>query len=166
MKKSAINTAILIIFVLCVSVFVYKRYNVPPAIDLPEISLTDLNGHKVSLNAYAGRPLFLSFFATWCGPCMRELPELADLRMKLSDEHLQLVCISDEPIERLLALQAHFGGQLIILHSAKNFHDIGIYTYPTNYIFNAKGNKVYEKVNPDDWENPDMIRNIKQLIEK
>jgi thiol-disulfide isomerase/thioredoxin len=128
------------------------------------MALTDINGRKVSLQSYAGNPLFLSFFATWCGPCMRELPELADLKTKLSDQKLQLVCICDEPVEKLQALQARFGDKLIILHSEKSFHDIGIYTYPTNYIYNASGKKVYEKVNPDDWENPEIVEMVKMMI--
>ena len=165
MKKTTISILIVVVFAACIAGFLYKRYKVPPAIDLPDISLTNLNGHRVSLQSYSGHPLFLSFFATWCGPCMRELPELADLRVKLADQHLQLVCICDEPIEKLLPLQARFGDGLIILHSEKSFHDIGIYTYPTNYIFNSKGVKVYEKVNPDDWESEEVINKVKQLIE-
>jgi len=165
MKKAPISILILVVFVFSTAGFLYIRYEVPPTIDLPDISLTDLSGHKVSLQSYSGHPLFLSFFATWCGPCMRELPELADLRVKLIHQHLQLVCISDESIEKLQLLQAHYGSQLIILHSEKDFHDIGIYTYPTNYIFNARGLKVYEKVNPDDWQSETVINRVKQLIE-
>jgi hypothetical protein len=96
---------------------------------------------------------------------MRELPELADLESALSDQKLQVICICDEPIEKLQQLQARFGDRLIILHSETKFHDLGIYTYPTNYIFNSNGKKVYEMVNPEDWENQEVINRIKQLIE-
>ena len=165
MKKNIMTVIIPLLIAVAVAGFLYKRYNIPPAIDLPDMVLTDLNGQKVSLQSYAGHPLFLSFFATWCGPCIKELPELADLRVKLSGQKLQLVCICDEPPEKLRKLQARFGDQLIILHSEKGFHDIGIYTYPTNYIFNASGKKVYEKVNPDDWDNPEVVQMVKKLIQ-
>jgi thiol-disulfide isomerase/thioredoxin len=164
MRKYIFTVVIPLFLVLAVAGFLYKRYRIPPSIDLPVIALTDLSGHQVSLSSYAGHPLFISFFATWCGPCMRELPELADLQTKLSNQKLQVVCICDEPIEKLQTLQAHFGDKLIILHSEKSFHDINIYTYPTNYIFNAKGVKVYEQVNPEDWESADVINRISQLI--
>lgn len=165
MRKNMVTIIITAVITLAVAGFFYKRYNIPPAIALPDIALTDLNGQKVSLQSYAGHPLFLSFFATWCGPCMRELPELADMRAKLSDQKLQMVCICDEPVEKLQSLQTRFGDRLIILHSEKSFHDIGIYTYPTNYIFNASGKKVYEKVNPDDWENPEVVELVRKMIE-
>ncbi len=164
MKENRLKVIVLIAAMI-IGAFFYKRYNIPPSIELPVMELTDLQGHKVSLQSYAGHPLFLDFFATWCGPCIRELPELADLKAKLADQHLQMVCICDEPIEKLQAIQEHFGDNLIILHSEKSFHDIGIYTYPTNYIFNAQGQKVYSRVNPDEWESAIVINKIRKLIE-
>jgi peroxiredoxin len=164
MKKN--SYAIIILFFICIAVagFLYRRYKVPPSINLPVIALTDLSGHPVSLSSFAGHPLFISFFATWCGPCMRELPELADLHSALADRHLQVVCICDEPIGKLRDIQARFGDCLIVLHSERSFHDIGIYTYPTNYICNASGMKVYQKVNPEDWEDPEVVARIGKLI--
>ena len=165
MKKKALIVLIPILIVLLVSGFLYKRYRIPPSIALPEIALTDLSGHHISLQSYAGHPLFVNFFATWCGPCIRELPELADLHSRLSDQKLQVICICDEPVKKLQNIQDRFGDRVIVLHSEKNFHDIGIYTYPTNYIYNAHGQKVYEQVNPEDWENDDVVTRIRKMIE-
>jgi peroxiredoxin len=160
MKKNVWAIVFIAIIGLCLAVFFYKKYKIPPAIDLPEIALTNLKGEKVNLRSYAGDPLFLSFFATWCGPCVREIPELLDMQAKLSDQRLQLVFISDEPVERLQSFSAHFGNRIVVLHSDRPFHDIGIYTYPTNYIFDATGKKVYEKVDPDDWRDTGKVKNL------
>ena len=165
MKKGPISMVILLIAGLGAVGFLYKRYRVPPAINLPVISLTDLHGNAVSLQSYSGHPLFINFFATWCGPCMRELPDLADLKSKLADENLQVVCISEDPLEKLQTLQERLGDGVTILHTTKPFHDINVYTYPTNYIYNAKGQKIYEKVGPDDWESNELVNKIRKLIE-
>ncbi len=153
----------LVLTVLVVIAFFYKRYHVPPHVDIPSIAVSDLRGQAVSLEAYNGRPLFLSFFATWCGPCMREMPELAALHDTLYDKNLTIICISDDPVEKLQTLQAIYGDRLIFLHAA-SLHDIGIYTYPTNYIYDASGKKVYDQVNPDNWTDPALIKNIRQLL--
>jgi thiol-disulfide isomerase/thioredoxin len=165
MRKYIFTIVIPAVIVLAVACFLYKRYRIPPSIDLPTIALTDLSGHPVSLQSFAGRPLFVNFFATWCGPCIRELPELADLKSKLADQKLQIICICDEPVTKLQSIQNRFDGRLIILHSEKSFHDMGIYTYPTNYIYNSRGLKVYEQVNPEDWESTEVIGRMRKIIE-
>ena len=50
----------------------------PPVMDepVPDIELVDLDGNTFSLQDFAGRPIVLNFWATWCGPCVEEMPEL------------------------------------------------------------------------------------------
>ncbi len=49
----------------------------------PDFSLNDLNGQQVTLSQYRGKPVMLNFWASWCGPCRIELPEI----QALSQEH-------------------------------------------------------------------------------
>jgi cytochrome c biogenesis protein CcmG/thiol:disulfide interchange protein DsbE len=44
----------------------------------PELALTDLDGKPVRLSDYAGRPIVLNYWASWCGPCRDEFPLLKD----------------------------------------------------------------------------------------
>lgn len=48
------------------------------ASSIPEVSLTDLNGQAVTVKSFAGKPIVINLWATWCPPCRREMPVLRD----------------------------------------------------------------------------------------
>ncbi len=68
------------------------------ALDLPapEITLTPLSGPPVTLADFRGRVVMLNFYATWCRPCLAEIPSLARLSREYGEEKLVIIGISDE----------------------------------------------------------------------
>ena len=62
----------------------------------PEIWLRDISGHPQSLSALRGRPLLINFWATWCPPCVKELPLLADLHARRDGDGLAVLTIAQE----------------------------------------------------------------------
>ena len=59
-----------------------------------EFELTTISGDNVSLAQYKGKVLLINFWATWCGPCLEEMPMLIKLQDELGDEGLQILGIS------------------------------------------------------------------------
>jgi thiol-disulfide isomerase/thioredoxin len=71
---------------------------------LPEFSLGNLAGDPQSIRSWPGKPLLINFWATWCGPCLREIPMLKALQEQRPD--LQIVGIAidrREPVEKFAA---------------------------------------------------------------
>jgi thiol-disulfide isomerase/thioredoxin len=64
-------------------------------------TLEDMNGAKINLASYAGKPLVINLWATWCGPCRLEMPQLVELADKYKGQGLQVVGISvdDNPAD-------------------------------------------------------------------
>ncbi|MGC4048809.1 MAG: TlpA disulfide reductase family protein, partial [Paludibaculum sp.] len=62
----------------------------------PDFELKTLEGEKVRLSALRGKVVLLNFWASWCGPCRRELPGLADIYDRLSKKGLHVYGINDE----------------------------------------------------------------------
>lgn len=72
---------------------------------LPEFSLPDITGQEMVSSSWAGKVLVLNFWATWCPPCLRELPLLDELQQVHAGDSLQVVGIaidSKEDVERFL----------------------------------------------------------------
>jgi thiol-disulfide isomerase/thioredoxin len=64
------------------------------------IRLPDLEGRDQSISQWRGQPLVVNFWATWCGPCREEIPELVKMQQKYSDNGLQFVGISIDQIDK------------------------------------------------------------------
>ena len=67
----------------------------------PDFELADAAGKKWSLRALRGRPVLVSFWATWCPPCVREMPSLDALARRLGDRAAILAVSVDENWEAI-----------------------------------------------------------------
>jgi thiol-disulfide isomerase/thioredoxin len=69
---------------------------------LPDFSLSDLDGNPRSITEWAGQPMLINFWATWCAPCLREMPLLQKLQDQRGDQ-LQVIGIA---VDRMPAVQS------------------------------------------------------------
>jgi len=62
----------------------------------PGFALTSLEGKKVSLSDYKGRPVLVNFWATWCGPCKVEMPWFEELRKQYAGQGFEILGLADD----------------------------------------------------------------------
>jgi len=67
----------------------------------PEMKMKDLSGKEISLSALKGKAVMLDFWATWCPPCKKQAPDIAELRKLYKEDQLAIIGVSDEPAEML-----------------------------------------------------------------
>ena len=118
--------------------FIYYKLKVQPDISLNQIEVYSLNGEKDDLNKYVGKPMVVNFWATWCAPCMKEMPNLEKTKKELGDK-VNFVLISDETPDKIESFTKRKSYTFTFLRSIKSFKEYGIISRPTTYFFNAKG---------------------------
>ena len=65
-----------------------------PDSDVPSFSLPDLTGRNVSLKSLEGKTVLINFWATWCAPCVAEMPAMENLYNQLKQDNFEIVAIS------------------------------------------------------------------------
>jgi thiol-disulfide isomerase/thioredoxin len=116
---------------------------------LPELRLPEIDGEKVSTDLWADKVVVLNFWATWCPPCLRELPLFDELQRMYSKDHLQIVgiAVDDEPNVEAFLLE-HPVGFPILLGDADAIEisrRLGnrLQGLPFTVIFDRRGKRVY-----------------------
>jgi len=111
----------------------------------PSVSLRTLDGSgSVSVDSFRGRPVLLSFWASWCGPCRVELPELEKLYTELLGEGFVLLTVN---VDTLPAIADRFLAQLgvsvpVYRMDHQDIIALDINALPTNILLDREGNTV------------------------
>ncbi|NBC66251.1 MAG: redoxin family protein [Bacteroidetes bacterium] len=111
---------------------------------LPSHPLIDRNSNNYNLEDFSGKTYFVSFWATWCGPCIEKKPELDRLKATYQNNpNVEFIDISiDEDRTRwrtFLDAEQPAGLQLITPHVNRTRRTLGISAIPLHYVINAKG---------------------------
>ena len=87
----------------------------------PDTLGRNYDGEPVRVSAYAGKVVVLSFWASWCGPCRKELPILEGIQVTAGKERIQVVAINIESLDTFRRIARKMGTlQLMVAHDSKS----------------------------------------------
>jgi thiol-disulfide isomerase/thioredoxin len=133
----------------------------------PALSLEDL-GHKThTLEDYRGRVVLVNFWASWCGPCVREMPGMQRLQNAMNGKPFTLLAINVEESSGTVwkfAAKVGIHFPLLLDRDGQTAYDWGIDLYPTSFLIDPQGRIRYVAYGPRDWDDPEMIKTIESLF--
>lgn len=136
---------------------------------LPEIRFQDGEGQPLTLTGFRGKVVLLNIWATWCGPCRREMPTLDRLQAKLGGPDFQVVALSIDRAK--LGVVTEFYDEIGIKHLAKYIDESGkaarqlnAVGLPTTLLIDREGREIGRHVGPAEWDTPEMVALIQQQV--
>ncbi len=142
-----------------------------PVKPVPELTLTDLaNEAPTNLDAYKGKPLIVNLWATWCAPCVKEMPSLAKLAADLKDQGVAIVAIAEDRSGKFgvdpFLREHNITGLPIYLDKTMSVGKaLGRATVlPMTILVDAQGNEVATVFGDRDWDSPESKSEVEKLF--
>ncbi len=142
---------------------------VKDVITASDFELEDMDEEKVKLSDYRGKVVLLNFWATWCPPCIREMPSMERLHQQVNAKDFKVIAVNQmEDADDVFA----FTGQLeldptfeILFDTASEVsQDYAVRGLPTTYLIDKQGKIRYRAVGGREFDHAEVIKIVKQLI--
>jgi len=136
----------------------------------PDFTFPGLDGKKVSLYDYKGKVVLVNIWATWCPPCVEEMPSMEKLYRKFKGENFEILAVSiDEPGLKAVApfmKKSNLTFPALIDSEGAIKAVYGITGIPESFIIDQQGILLKKIVGPVDWATPNIFRFFRDLIQK
>ncbi len=140
-----------------------------PPVPAPLETFAALDGTRLRLADFKGRVVVLNFWATWCAPCIREMPSLDRLQAAVGDRGLAVLAVSIDrggakvvrPFAKRLGLE-----RLALYLDAKGalFQAFGVTGLPTTFLIDRQGGVVGAYPGPAEWDGPEARALIEHYL--
>jgi thiol-disulfide isomerase/thioredoxin len=119
-----------------------------------------LDGKAIRLGDLRGRPIFVNIWATWCGPCVREMPAIGNLYAALHDQGVEFLVVSEEDEETVRRFVSEENLPFPVYISTENLpSDLETSGIPATFILDGTGTIVFKRTGAAKWD-AEPVRNF------
>ena len=143
-----------------------KRWTGKPA--APPIELLTAEGAPFSLQHLRGKVVLVNFWATWCEPCVTEMPSLQNLRERFAADGFEVLAVNyQEGPARINAFMQKMNLTLPVVRDTDGSvaRAWGARIFPASFVLDRSGNVRYSLSGGADWTSPKMVSTIRSLLE-
>ena len=136
---------------------------------VPDLSFKNAQGGGLRLSQWKGRVVLVNLWATWCAPCRKEMPTLADLQRKLGSKDFEVVAVSVDRkgIDASSVYLKETGADALALYvddTTKSLDDLQGLGLPLSVLVDRKGREIGRLLGPAAWNSEEAIALMKAAI--
>ena len=124
---------------------------------------TDLEGNLVSLNDFKGKKILLNFWATWCTPCLEEMPSLAKAQELLQSENFVFLFATTDNTEKIIKFKHNYNYPFRFLQFKSSLDKLNIYALPATFLYDSHGNLVTRIDGATIWNSEAMLNKLRDI---
>ncbi len=141
----------------------YKGNPVPPP-----FKLTDLDGKVHDLADYKGQVVLVNFWASWCPPCVKEMPSMQRLKEKMAGKPFVILAVNmaepENEVRDFLATKVKVDFPILMDRDGAALKAWKVFVFPTSFVVGADGNIRYGLYGELEWDTVEVIRVFKGLL--
>jgi thiol-disulfide isomerase/thioredoxin len=133
----------------------------------PSLEARDLKGVAHTLAGYRGKVVLLNFWASWCPPCLREMPSLERLRVNMTGRPLEIVALDSAEtagdVQDYLS-RMKLGFTILLDPDGSATRRWKVFALPTSFLLDAEGRVRYVLTGPTEWDEGEALKVIESLL--
>jgi thiol-disulfide isomerase/thioredoxin len=142
-------------------VFMFLRYKTVPTLEQDSIIVTDTLGVQHTLAELTTGATVVHFYASWCGPCLRELPEIKAFMETPLGRQINFVFITEDRADQVKTFHERYG---FTIYRVNKLKDANVYSIPVTYLLNDKHEIVKSDLGSWSWREENLKKEISTLI--
>ena len=129
----------------------------------PSLELKDLQGKSHNLNDYKGQVVLVQFWATYCGPCRKEMPSMNKMKAKMGDVPFTILAVdmgeSKEEVQQFVnEVKPEF--TILMDEDGRSINDWRVFAAPSNFIIGPDGSIRYTLFGGVEWDSDELIAKL------
>lgn len=130
---------------------------------VPSATYEDLEGNPIELSDYKGKRILLNYWATWCRPCIEEMPDMEKAQTILEQENYVFLFASDQSVKKIVKFKEARGFDLEFIKFNGMYAKENVSALPATFIYNEVGEQVLRFDGGLKWDSPEMIEKLRTV---
>ena len=141
-------------------------FSLKTGMDAPHFTMRDIEGNEVDLNMYQGKHVLLNFWASWCVPCLAEMPAVVSIGKNTPKDKLELIFMSSDKDPKAMnrAIERYEMKGVQIVSDDRIIRKYGAQAIPKLYLIDPNGIIIYNR--SLDEKNVEKLESLIELIDK